>query len=416
MFRNILQSLFTKGFVAIINFFLLIISARYLGASSRGEISILVLNITIIQIINEVYTGYSLIYFIPKYDLKKIFITGIGYTFLATSFGNSIFSILHRQLPGNEWLSYLISLIVILNTFNCVIILGKEKITLYNFLSFLQPGLLLLGLIFSIFVLHNYTIEAYLWPMLISFFISFLISFAAAIKLIGVSVKTNLCEHRSIFIYGFICQMGVLMYILCNRYSYYLLPDNAKVGLYALSSSLIESVLIISNGISPVLLARVANQGNTEKSAEMTQTLSKASVLFSFLAIVIIFLLPESFFVYILGDGFVGTKNLMLLYAPGILMISFFGIISNYFSAIGKLKLVLVCNSFGFIATLILAPYFVNKYGIEGAAYSANISYLIIAIAIYFGFFITNKLTLKRVLSFKQDYKNLKELVSSKAD
>lgn len=416
MFKNILQSLFTKGFVAVINFFLLIISARYLGVSSRGEISLLVINITIIQIINEVYTGYSLIYFIPKYDLKKIFITGIGYTFLACIFGNSIFYLIKKQLPGMEWLSYVISLIVILNTFNCVIILGREKISLYNFLGLLQPCLLLIGLMFFIFVLHDYTIGAYLWPMLFSFVISFVISFYAALKLVAERVKTSLYEHKSIFIYGFICQMGVLMHILCNRYSYYLLPDNAKVGLYALSSSLIESVLIISNGISPVLLARVANQGNTAKSSEMTQSLSKASVLFSLIAILVIFLLPERFFVFLLGNGFVGAKNLMILYAPGILMISFFGIISNYFSAIGKLKLVLLCNSFGFASTLILAPFLVRKYGIEGAAYSANISYFIIAIAIYISFFITNKLTVRRLFSFKKDYRNLKELITSKSD
>ena len=91
MFGNIIKSVFTKGFVALINFVIFILSAKYLGTSSRGEINILVLNIAIIQILNEVFTGYSLIYFLPKYDLRKIFITGIIYTLLACSLGNSIF-------------------------------------------------------------------------------------------------------------------------------------------------------------------------------------------------------------------------------------------------------------------------------------------------------------------------------------
>src|SRR5258708_1715854 len=133
MFSNIIKSIFTKGFVALINFAVFILSAKYLGASSRGEINILVLNIGVIQILNEVFTGYSLIYFLPKYDLKKIFVTGIIYTFMACSLGNSIFYFLQKQLPGYEWLSAVISLLVILNTFNCVLILGKEKINLYNF-------------------------------------------------------------------------------------------------------------------------------------------------------------------------------------------------------------------------------------------------------------------------------------------
>jgi O-antigen/teichoic acid export membrane protein len=103
-----------------------------------------------------------------------------------------------------------------------------------------------------------------------------------------------------------------------------------------------------------------------------------------------------------------------MLYAPGILMISFFGIISNYFSAIGKLKLILFCNSFGFIITLIFAPILIKKYDLDGAAYSVNIAYLAVAIAIGIAFFVTNNIKLKQLFSFKNDLKNLKDIVTSK--
>jgi O-antigen/teichoic acid export membrane protein len=416
MFKNILHSVFTKGVVAIINFFILILSSHYLGVSSRGEISIFILNITIIQIINEVYTGYSLVYFIPKYNLKKIFVTGIIYTLSFCTLSNAIIVFLNKQVQGFEWLGYLVSLLIILNTFNCVLILGKELVKIYNFLNFLQPFLLLAGLAIYIFTFKEVTFVAYVFPLLISFLIAFIISSWVVFKFTLKNKTLQTFELKPILINGIVCQAGVLMYILGNRYSFYLLPDSAKVGLYSSASSLIESVLIISNGISPVLLARVANQGNTIKSSEITMSLTKASVLFSALAIFVIFLLPESFFVFLLGSGFTGIKHLMMLYAPGILMISFFGIISNYFSAIGKLKLVLLCNSFGFMTTLIIAPILIKNYSIEGAAYTANITYFIIASAIYIAFFVTNKLSFKRLFSFSQDYKNLKELIIKKGE
>jgi O-antigen/teichoic acid export membrane protein len=146
----------------------------------------------------------------------------------------------------------------------------------------------------------------------------------------------------------------------------------------------------------------------------MTLSLSKASLLFSLLAVTVIFLLPEDVFIYLLGDGYVGIKHLMMLYSPGILMVSFFGIISNYFSALGKLKLTLVCNSFGFLISLIFAPILIKKYDIEGAAYTVNLAYLAVAIAIGVAFFLSNNMKLKRLLSFKNDIKNIKELVASK--
>ena len=185
MFKNIVHSLVTKGLVAIINFIILIFSSKYLGVSSRGEISILILNIAIIQIINEIFTGYSLVYFIPNYNLKKLFVTGILYTLVACSLSNSIFFLIKKQLPNYEWASYVISLIIILNTFNCVIILGKEKIKLYNFLNVIQPVLLLIGLIINISVMKNYTFTDFFYPLFISFVVAFIISLIATVKLIS---------------------------------------------------------------------------------------------------------------------------------------------------------------------------------------------------------------------------------------
>ena len=414
MFKNIIHSIFTKGIVALINFFILIITSRYFGISTRGEISIFILNITIIQLINETYTGYSLVYFIPKFNLKKIFIIGIIYTLIFTSLSNLIIVFINKQIIGFEWMGYIISLIIIINSFNSVLILGKEKVKLYNFLNFLQPFLLLLGVLIYIFILNYNSISAFVFPLFFSFAISFVISFFYAQKLVFFDLSFTNYEFKPIIINGIICQASTLMFILGNRYSYYLLPSSSKIGLYSTASSLIESILIISNGISPILLARVANLGDTKQSSKITLSLSKISLIISSIAVIIIFIIPETLYLKILGNEFIGIKRLMMLYAPGILMISFFGIISNYFSALGKLKLILFCNSFGFIITLIFTPILIKKYDVAGAAYSVNLAYLAVSIAIGVAFFLTNNIKLKQLFSFKNDLKNLKDLITSK--
>ena len=414
MFKNIIQSLFTKGLVAVINFFILIISSRYLGVSSRGEISIFILNIAIIQIVNEVYTGYSLIYFLPKFNLLKVYVLGLIYTLVFCSLSNLVVVFLNKQVPGYGWLGYIISFLVIVNTFNCVVILGKEKVLIYNFLNFIQPFLLLVGLCFSMLVFREFTFKSYILPLLFSFIASFIFSTIVVLKLDFKESSKKHFELKPMLVNGLICQAAVLMHIFCNRYSYYLLPSSAKVGLYSSASSLIESVLIIANGISPVLLARVANTGDTLKSSEITLSLSKASLFFSSIVVAFIFILPEDFYIYLLGNGYTGIKRLMVLYSPGILMVSFFGIISHYFSALGKLKLILFCNSFGFVISLVLAPVLISKYDIDGAAYTVNMAYMAVGIAIGVVFFVNNKMKLKRLFSVKQDLNNLKSLISSK--
>jgi O-antigen/teichoic acid export membrane protein len=411
MFKHILQSVFTKGFVALVNFLLLTVSARYLGADSRGEINILILNIAIIQILNEIYTGYSIIYFFPKYDLKKIFFTGIIFTLVATSLGNAVFYFLDKQLPGFEWLSFVISLVVILNTFNCVIILGKEKIVLYNFLSLLQPFLFFCGLLISIFIMRIVTVEAYLFPMLFSFVAAFCISTIIALRLVEGDKKKTEYEHKPILAYGIICQLGVLLFMMTNKSSFYIFETKNEVGLYGTASSLIESILIIANGIAPVLLARVANTGNSEKNVKMTLAFCKTSFLLSLIAVAVLFLLPNEFFVFLLGKGFSNIKYYMIYYAPGIIIMSFISIINNYFSAVGKLKNVLLSNAIGFAATLLLAPFLIGSMGIKGAAITADIAYGVTAIAICIMFFKINRLPVTQLFSVAEDIKYLKDLV-----
>lgn len=410
MFRNILQSLFAKGLVAVLNFAILIVSSHYLGVSSRGEIAILILNISIIQIVNEIFTGYTLVYFIPKFNLKKIVATGIIYTLIACSLSNSIFYFLNKHIANYEGLSVLISFMVILNTFNCVIILGKERFTLYNFLNVLQPLLLILGLVFTTCFRKIYTLDAYIWPLLLSFIAAFIISFYFVIKLVLQKEEHKLFTLRPIFMNGLLCQLAVLMHIFCNRYSYYLLENKADVGLYSSASSLIESVLIISNGIAPVLLSRVANDGDSERSRVLTLSLAKASFLLSLFCVLIIAVIPNDFFVILLGSGFKNAKSIMMMYSPGILMLSFAGIISHYFSATGKLKIILLCNSLGFVTAMILARLLIIKYSYIGAAISADISYAVLTISLGVAFFMFNKLKPGKLFTIREDYRNLKNL------
>ena len=343
-------------------------------------------------------------------------VTGVLYTLIACSICNSVFYIIKKQLPNYEWLSYFISLIIILNTFNCVIILGKQKIKLYNFLNIIQPIILLIGLVLSTQIFKNYTFTAFFYPMLVSFVVAFVISMVATFRLIVQSTTTLHFTIKPIFINGFYCQIAVLMHIACNRYSYYLLPNSADVGLYSSASSLIESILIICNGISPVLLAKIANQGNTERNQQLTLSLGKLSFVLSIVGVGLIAILPNSFFVFMLGADFIRIKYYMLLYAPGILMISFMAIISHYFSALGKLKTILFCNSFGFIATISLAPLLIKNMGIEGAAITANIAYFLNCIILTYIFFKTNKLSITNLIFVKKDVISLKALITNKEE
>jgi hypothetical protein len=112
MIKLIFQSLVTKSAVAVVNFLILIISSKYLGVSSRGEISLFILNLSIVQIVSGIYTGYSIVHFVPKFNLKKILLHAVVFTLIFNSLSNTIIIFLNKQVAGYEWLGHLIHLIV----------------------------------------------------------------------------------------------------------------------------------------------------------------------------------------------------------------------------------------------------------------------------------------------------------------
>lgn len=414
MLHKILQSLFTKGSIAVINLLILITTSKFLGISTRGEISILILNLAIIQMVNEIYTGYSLVHFTSRYNISKIYANGFIFTILINSISNLVLYFTGGLPDDFHLLFFILSFMIILNTFNCVLILSRELFKIYNLLSILQPLLLLIGILYFTFIRNDYTMNAFLWPLVISFGAAFTLSTYVVFRFVLSQNSGNDFEWKPIIKNGLFCQMAVLMYILSGRLNYYLLESKPDVGLYSTASSLIESVLIITNAVTPILLSRVAIIGKNTQSIRLTLVFAKACLIFSLLAIALLYMIPNNWFTFILGKSFSANKDLMLLLSPGIVFLSFSGIISHYFSGIGNLKMVSFYNFFGFSTTAILAPFLIKSYGIHGAAIATNISYFITFLVSVLVFLKSTQTPLHALFSIKSDLQELKTIIASK--
>ncbi len=410
MLKNIIRNLITRGLVALINFLVLIFSARYLGVSTRGEISIFLLNIVVFQAINEIFTGYSIVHYLPRFDFRKLVAAGIIYTLVCCLLLNIIFVFSRLTLPGYELAGFVVSLLVILHTFNCVLLLGKQQVKLFSLLSFMQPALLLAGIFFFNFSLHVFTFKSYLYPLFFSFTVSWVVSSFFVLKLYRQSVRSNVFSLKSLLVNGLYFQLSALMFVFANRFTYYLLPDVAQVGIYSAASALMESVLLFAAGIAPVLISKAANHQNRLEAASLTLSLAKVSTLVTVFFALLVFCIPGSFFVLVLGQPFYDVRSLMLLYAPGIVLVSFFSLMAAYLAATGQQRLVALCYLPGFLHTALVGPLLVNYAGVEGAAITAGISYLLMFIVLTSVFLHVTKLPFRRLLSVTPDIANIRAL------
>lgn len=403
MLKKIAHTLFSKGSTAFINFAILLITSKVLGGEIRGEITLFVLNIAIIQIVNEIYTGYTLVHFIPKFSFKKLYKFGFLWVAVCTLVLSVFFYLFNVRMGGNWVHLFLLSFIVILHSFHLVFILGKEKIKLYNWLSFSQPLILLLSLLIFIFVLQQKSVTSYIISMYISFVPPAIISSIYIFKEYRNPIKQEVFLVKQVFTNGFYNQFAALTHMLSNRYNYYLLSTNLLVGVYSSATSLIESVWLISGSVTPIILTHVANSKQNEENKHITFVLAKLCFLLSIVCVLVLYFIPDVFFVFLLGDDFAETKHIMLLLSPGILCVSFSSIIVHYYSGIGQQKTIALANLCGFITTISLGYTLISNYSVVGACYVSSISYFITSMILLIVFMRKHHFTIKDLFEIRKN-------------
>lgn len=402
LFKKFSLSITARGIVAIINFLILIVSSRYLGVETRGQISLIILNIANVQMISEVFTGYALVHFIPKYALKRIFVAGLVWILMVVSTGGVLLYYLNYLIPHYEWHFVVSCFLVILNTFCMVIILGKENIRLYNWLSIFQPLLLLIILLFNIFVEKNYLLDAYFDGLFYSFGFVLILSLFSVVNYIK-KESQKLFELKKILSNGFLSQWSVWMHLLSNRFSFYILSsiELQWLGVYSTATSLIESVFVIYSGISAVVLSYVSNEKDNERSLNITIKAAAGSFLITLMALIVILLIPEEWILMILGKGFMHIKLPMMVLSIGVLLISYSAIFSHYFSARGIIKYNAISNTTASIVSMLLCVFLIRDWGILGAALAGSISYSIEAILMIYFFVKSERIGFNRLCSIR---------------
>jgi len=134
--------------------------------------------------------------------------------------------------------------------------------------------------------------------------------------------------------------------------------------------------------ISLVQYARIANTDDKKYSQELTVKLLKAGFFISLICIIPLLILPESFYLFIFGKGFIGVKQVIWILAPGVLVYNFSIILGHYFSGTGKYYINTIASSIGLVASVILFVLLIPTYITVGAGIATSISYGITSLVV----------------------------------
>jgi O-antigen/teichoic acid export membrane protein len=416
MIKNILNTFFTRSVNAGLAFFIVVITARYLGAEIRGEISLFVLNITLIfQAVSIV--GGGLIYYTPRKPVYSLIISTVLWSFIAVPL--VILLLYLTGFASVETISFLALAAFLLSWFmsGLNILIGYEKIKTYNLLSLFQMIVLISFLGFFIVQKYFNAFETWYWAYIISIAVGLIGMKIEVLKLLKKKdIIFRIKDIITLFNYGKWTQLANIAQLLNYRMGYYFIEyfeGKQALGIYSSAVIIAEGTWLISKSFAMVVLSRIVNLQDRKEATLISIQYARISLYFSLAFILILVLIPADFYIWLFGQEFHEIKLIVLYLTPGIASFALTTIYAHYFSGTGRPNISSYSSIFGLVVTLGLGLWLIPIYGKLGAAITASASFIVS------GFYLTYKMlkekdvTLRLLLPQKSDYRKVKEFLST---
>jgi O-antigen/teichoic acid export membrane protein len=415
MLKRIIGTISTKALSAAINFVLVIITANLLGSQGRGEISLFLANVAFIGIISQLIGGTGLVYLASRYNIFQLILPSYVWNIIACILTSGTIIIL-AQVPSNLVIHmFVLSLITGTSSVHLKILAGKEEISKFNMIYFLQ-GVLVFVFTLALFYLNQPAkVIHYVYATYIAFIATLLFStifvwpYIKAINLQGFGPTLKVLITTSIT-----AQFSNFVQFMNYRLSYYFLnhfSDTKSVGVFSIGMSLSESIWLISSSIAFVQYTRIANISDKAAAASLSIKLVKLTFVLCLLAVVPLLLIPPQWYTHVFGPDFQQVKLVIITLAPGIVVFATSVIFTHFFSGLGQYNVDNISSSLGLVTTLIGCSVLIPQFGMIGAGIATTLSYCTNFTYLYFRFNRDTKFKLSAIIPNKQDLDYLKDLL-----
>jgi O-antigen/teichoic acid export membrane protein len=386
--KNTTFTILNKFIILLANFFIVVLTTRIWGSTGRGEIALVLANISIIAIVSNIFCGSTVAYHAPK--LQRDFLLGVslGGSLLVSGSGAAVFSFIF----GFKYFLPLFLISFIMSMLGAVSMywLGRNDIKKYNFLTLISPVFILTFLIVLCLILRKKSIETCFQAYYFGTATALIISIAG----LSLNGSFKLPDFRSvglksIFSYGINNEFNYFIQFINYRLSYFFIAKIlglAQLGVFSIVVSISESLWIISRSLSVIHFSNVINSDDRLKSRHDTNIFARQSLWISLLFMVIAVAVPSSVYQFVFGSGFTNVKIFIIYLLPGIVAIAVSNLYGHYFAGIGKLIILRNKSFIGLGATLILLPLLIKKYQLTGVCISLNVSYILSSLYLWINF------------------------------
>ena len=412
MLRKIIFTFSSRLFVTAINFLVILITARYLGAEGRGMISLLMLGITINLLVSNVFGGAAISFLAPRVELFRLVAPAYSWAICSTLMVTGVLMLIDLMPVTYTLHLFLLSLLQAFYNIHLNLLIGKAHIRAHNIVNALQVAILFTGLAALIFIFKNTTVQSYLFALYTSLGLSFMLSLfflKDEVRLFPVKEWWKL--WKTILKNGYIIQIASIAQLLNYRMSYYVMdhfsispPEGKKlVGVYSTAIALAEAIWLIGRSMGLIQYTHIVKGNDNEETRTLTRRFGKISFMLTFLVLIPVIMLSAVFYRFVFGDEFGAMKQVLILLSPGIACFGMALMYSNYFAGLGMNKVNLYGSLWGLLVTVGVGLVLIPAWGMTGAAITASLSYLVTSLFLWYAFITHTGIMWKDLLPEKKD-------------
>ncbi|WP_304065893.1 polysaccharide biosynthesis C-terminal domain-containing protein [Pedobacter glucosidilyticus] len=378
MIKSIFYNFQSSVGYTILNAFIVIYTLKYIGLDGRGNISLFLLNTSLVQIFTAIIGTSSIGFVYHRTSLSSLTLVTIFWCFITAPIASFIMFWL-GIIPQNQLFQTISAAILFTIIQNIMEILLVNKFyKKYNLIRISQPVLHILFIFSFIKLYDSFNDINYVNLLLSALLIVSFLSLLFIIRLFTFERKFSIKEtFYQCFKIGLVNQLNNLVLLFNLRINYFVINKFlglSLLGIFSIVTLLAESIWIFSKSVATIFFSQVVKNDGAVNIKIIRNKMLTLSLIGTFLIMVIIFCIPNFLYVKVLGEEFKQIKMLLFYFTPGILAKSLNTIYIEYFGVINKRQLNTVSFLIGLLTIAILGLLLTYKYGIVGAAIAGSIS------------------------------------------
>ncbi|GAB2964106.1 hypothetical protein GCM10027048_36800 [Hymenobacter coalescens] len=378
--RRLLHTFAARAGVAVLNFAVVMLTTRNLGAAGRGQVSLFVTDMALSLLFIGLLGGSSLIYLAPRRSVWHLLLPALTWATVVAAVGSAAIwlwrdtgLVYAAHLFGVSWLQAAFSITTLL-------LLGRRREQAFNYLNLAQAGLLV-ALLLALFAgLQLRVVPAYWWACYPAFGLPLLLGVALLLRLPDPwrwapgelrAVVHELAQHSR----G--AHLANILSFLNYRLSYYFLAALAgagAVGVLSVSVALAEAIWLIPRSAAQMQYVDLVHADDKTAQAAALARTARLVLLATGGAVLTLVLIPSPVLTAVFGREFGATRPLLALLAPGVLAFSLNMLLSSYFAGLAAYRINNLGTTIGLGVTL-AGALLIPRFGAAGAALGTTLSY-----------------------------------------